>query len=176
LYNLKRKQIYKGKIVDLGLETVQINANQPAATFEIVRHPGGAVVAAINDDQQVCLLRQYRHAVGKWLWELPAGKIDNREPPDQTIVRELEEEAGVIAKSWHQLGEIVSSPGVLDEVLYLYLAQDLSSTAFDHEPHEYIEIHWIALDKAIDMAITGEIIDAKTIINLIKAAHFINAR
>ena len=173
---MKRKQIYKGKIVDLGIETVRINANQAEATFEIVRHPGGAVVTAINDDQKVCLLRQYRHAVGKWLWELPAGKIDNKESPDQTIVRELEEEAGVVAKNWQQLGEIVSSPGILDEVLYLYLAQDLSTTRTDHELHEYIEIHWIAFDKAMKMAVSGEIIDAKSIINLVKAAHFLNAQ
>ena len=173
---MKRKQIYKGKIVDLVLETVQINANQPAATFEIVRHPGGAVVAAVNNDHQVCLLRQYRHAVGKWLWELPAGKIDNRESPDQTIVRELEEEAGVVAKSWQKLGEIVTSPGILDEVLYLYLAENLSDTDFDHELHEYIEIHWITLNKAVDMARSGEIIDAKSIINLLKAEQFINSR
>lgn len=173
---MKRKQIYKGKIVDLGLETVQIDAGQPAATFEIVRHPGGAVVAAINETRQVCLLRQYRHAVAKWLWELPAGKIDNSESPDVTIRRELEEEAGMIAKNWHRLGEIVTSPGVMDEVLYLYLAEDLSATQIDHEMHEYIEIHWTALDEAVDMAMSGKIVDAKTIITLIRAGQYISAR
>ena len=173
---MKRKQIFKGKIVDLGLETVQIFEDLPEATFEIVRHPGGAAVAAINDKGAVCILRQYRHAVGKWLWELPAGKIDNKESPDLTIIRELKEEAGLVAGNWHQLGEIVSSPGILDEVLYLYLAQDLSVTDIDHELHEYIEIHWIPLEKAIDMAIMGEIIDAKSIINLIRAAHFLKAQ
>ena len=173
---LERKQIYNGKVIDLGIETVQIVPDQPAATLEIIRHPGGAVVAAINDTQQVCLLKQYRHAVGKWLWELPAGKIDNKESPDQTITRELAEEAGVSAKNWHHLGEIVSSPGILDEVLYLYLARDLSVTQTEHELHEYIEVHWIAFDKAVKMALNGEIIDAKTIINLVKAADFIRAK
>ena len=173
---MKRKQIYKGKIVDLGLETVQINPGEPEATFEIVRHPGGAAVAAINHNLEVCVLKQYRHAVNSWLWELPAGKIDHNESPDKTIVRELEEEAGLVAKEWHKLGEIVSSPGILDEILHLYLAQDLSATDVDHEIHEYIEIHWIDLDKAVDMAVSGEMTDAKSIINLIRAAHFIKAR
>ena len=172
--NLKRKQIYKGKIVDLGLETVKIFEDQPAATFEIVRHPGGAAVVAISEEGKVCLLRQYRHAVGQWLWELPAGKIDDCEPPEQTITRELQEEAGILAGQWRKLGEMVSSPGILDEVLHLYLAQELSQTHTEHEVHEYIEIHWIQFDKAIAMALEGDITDAKSIITLLRAQHYLD--
>ena len=169
----ERKQIYKGKIVDLGLETVQISPNKPAALLEIVRHPGGAAVVAINNKNQICLLKQYRHAVGQWLWELPAGKIDDNEPPVQTIKRELQEEAGVIAQQWDELGHIVSSPGILDEVLYLYLARDLTSTEINHELHEYIEIHWLDLDLAVEMALNNEIIDAKSIITLLRAKELL---
>ena len=168
-----RKQIYKGEIVDLGLETVQISEDKPAATLEIIRHPGGAAVVAINSNKQVCLLKQYRHAVGQWLWELPAGKIDNKEPPEQTIKRELAEEAGIVAEQWHKLGEMVSSPGILDEILYLYMAKNLSETETEHELHEYIEIHWINFDKAIEMAHSNEIIDAKSIIALFRAQQFL---
>ncbi len=169
----ERKQIYKGKIVDLGLETVQISPDKPAATLEIVRHPGGAVVVAINEKNEICLLKQYRHAVGQWLWELPAGKIDNKESPAQTIKRELEEEAGVIAHRWDELGVTVPSPGILDEVLYLYLAADLTPSQSNHELHEYIEIHWLDLDQAVEMALSNEIIDAKSIIALLRAKAFL---
>ena len=169
LSDLKRKQIYKGAIVDLGLETFQLDPDRPPATFEIVRHPGGAAVAALNGNSEVCLLKQYRHAVSQWLWELPAGKIDDQEPPAKTIRRELEEEAGILAESWTPLGQIVSSPGILDEVLHLYLARELSQTPTQHERHEYIEIHWIDFSKAVDMALDGEITDAKSIITLLRA-------
>lgn len=172
---MKRKHIYKGKIIDLVQETVRVNPGEPEATFEIVRHPGGAVVAAISENRQVCLLRQYRYVVDRWLWELPAGKIDNNESPNHTVVRELREEAGLKADRWHYLGEIISSPGILDEVLHLFVAQGLSEVGIHHEPHEYIEVHWIDLDKALDMAASGEISDAKSIINLIRAANFINS-
>ncbi len=168
----QRQQIYKGKIVDLGLETVQISQDKPAATLEIVRHPGGAAVVAIDSGHKVCLLKQYRHAVGQWLWELPAGKMDNNEPPEQTIKRELQEEAGIIANKWNSLGKMVSSPGILDEVLYLYLARDLAQTETEHELHEYIEVHWLEFDKAIEMAQKNEIIDAKSIIALFRAQRF----
>jgi ADP-ribose pyrophosphatase len=114
--------------------------------------------------------------VDRWLWELPAGKIDNHESPDLTIVRELREEAGLKAGNWHHLGKIISSPGILDEVLHLYVAQDLSATGIDHELHEYIEVHWIDMSEAVDMAVKGEIEDAKSIINLIRAANFLKAR
>ena len=172
--NLKRKDIYKGAVIDLALETVQIDPDKPAATLEIVHHPGGAAVVAVNDSHQVCLLRQYRHAAGQWLWELPAGKIDNREPPQQTIKRELQEEAGMTAKHWRELGHIVSSPGVLDEVLHLYLATQLTPCHTDHELHEYIEIHWLDFHKAVMMALDGEIIDAKSIIALLRAQYVLN--
>jgi len=171
----QRRQIYKGEIVDLGLETIQISVDKPAVTLEIIRHPGGAAVVALNKENEVCLLKQYRHAVDKWLWELPAGKIDNHEPPLQTIKRELREEAGITATQWNQLGQMVSSPGILDEVLYLYLARNLASTQTEHELHEYIEIHWMNFDSALEMAQNNEIIDGKSIIALFRAQHFINS-
>ena len=168
---IERKSIFKGQIVDLGLETVQISPDKPPATLEIVRHPGGAAVVAIDDTDQVCLLKQYRHAVGQWLWELPAGKIDDGEPPEQTIVRELREEAGCVAAQWDKLGEMVSSPGILDERLHLYLARDLSAVGIEHELHEYIEIHWIDFNQAMNMIYSGELIDAKSIAALTRAKH-----
>src|SRR6188768_2292505 len=108
---LSLKNHFKGRVIEVNVERVQL-PNGSVADLEIIHHPGGATVVAINERREVCLLRQFRHAASGWLWELPAGKIDNREPPLETAQRELEEEGGVTARRWESLGDIVSSPGV----------------------------------------------------------------
>ena len=162
-----RQGIHKGKVVDLGMERVTLPDGKHM-DLEVVRHPGGAAVAALDMQQRVCLLRQYRHAAGGWLWELPAGKIDPGEQPDQTAERELEEEAGLKATRWETLGSFLSTPGFCDERIHLFLATDLHTVATRHEQHEVIEVHWIALEKALGMIETGEIDDGKTVIGLLK--------
>ena len=84
--------VFSGRVIEVNVERVQL-PNGSIAELEIIRHPGGAAVVALAADNRICLLRQFRHAVGGWIWELPAGKIDNREPPLDTARRELEEEA-----------------------------------------------------------------------------------
>ncbi|MCG6861577.1 MAG: NUDIX hydrolase [Chromatiaceae bacterium] len=165
---LQRRTIYRGKIVDLGLETVKL-PNGETADLEIVRHPGGAAAVALDARGQVCLLHQYRHAAGGWLWELPAGKLDPGETPFRTAQRELEEEAGVEAADWEDLGSMHSSPGILAEVIHLYLARGLRSTAKEHETHEVIEIHWLPFEQALHWCSEGTITDAKTLIGLYRA-------
>ncbi len=135
-----RKSIYKGEVVDLGLERVTL-PNRQTMQLEVVRHPGGAAVVVLDNDNRVCLLRQYRHAAGCWLWELPAGKIDTPESPQHTALRELQEEAGLIAKDLQMLGSFLSTPGFCDERIYLYLARDFTTTDTDRHPHEVIEVH-----------------------------------
>ena len=164
----ERKPIYQGEVVNLGLETVTL-PNQQVLQLEVVRHPGGAAVVALDDSDQVCLLRQYRHASGGWLWELPAGKIDHPESPQHTARRELQEEAGLTAKQWHCLGNFLSTPGFCDERIHLYLAQTLGQTETDRHPDEVIEVHWINFEQALEWVHGGEIVDAKTIIGLLLA-------
>ncbi len=164
----RRKQVYHGRIIDLNLETVTL-PNGVQAELEIVRHPGGAAAVALDAQQRVCLLRQFRHAAGGWLWELPAGKLDAGETPLTTARRELQEEAGVAAARWQALGRLVSSPAVLTEVIHLFLARDLTAVEAGHEQHEVIEVHWIALDQALAWAATDTILDAKTAIGLFRA-------
>ena len=159
--------IYRGKIIDLYLEQVAL-PNGAVAELEIVRHPGGAAVVALDLENRVCLLRQYRHAAGGWLWELPAGKLDPGEPPLATAQRELQEEAGLRAARWESLGKIVSSPGVFTEVVHLFLARDLSSTPAKAEAHEVFEVHWVPLTTALAQARAGEIVDAKTVVGLFR--------
>ena len=165
---LRRKPIYRGKIVDLGLETLEL-PNGESAQLEIVRHPGGAAAVAVDRQGRVCLLRQYRHAAGGWLWELPAGKLDPGETPLGTARRELVEEAGVEADEWTDLGPMHSSPGILTEVVHLYLAKGLRQTAQSLEAHEVIEINWVPFLQTLDWCRDGTITDAKTLVGLFRA-------
>lgn len=156
---------YRGRIVDVDVERVTL-PNGESADLEVVRHPGGAAVVALDDADRVCLLRQYRHAVGDWLWELPAGKLEPNEPPMATARRELQEEAGVMAATWTPLGEVVSSPGVFTEVIHLFAARGLSFGAADTEAHEVLEVHWVPVAEALEWARDGTIRDAKTLAGL----------
>lgn len=166
----QRTTIYQGRIIRLDVESVTL-PNGAVAELEIVHHPGGAAAVALDENGNVCLLRQYRHAAAGWLWELPAGKLDAGEAPLTAAQRELEEEAGVRATHWAPLGKYLSSPGVFTETLHLFLAQGLVPTTSQHEAHELIEVHWLPFDKAVAMAHAGEILDGKTVIGLLRAQH-----
>jgi 8-oxo-dGTP pyrophosphatase MutT (NUDIX family) len=104
------------------------------------------------------------------VWELPAGRLEPGEPPEDTARRELLEEAGCKAGQWQSLGSILASPGVFDEVIHLYLARGLEQHDSRHEEHEVIEVHWVPLAEAVRQATDGAIRDAKTVIGLMRAA------
>ena len=169
----RRTTGYSGKIIDVYLETVKL-PNGRITELEIVRHPGGAAAVALDARDRVCLLRQYRHVAGGWLWELPAGKIDSREDPLLTARRELEEEAGIRAGRWDSLGDLLSSPGVFAEVIHLYLARDLALVEPAPAEDEVIEVHWLPFTEALSWAYAGEVRDAKTIIGLLRARWFVH--
>jgi ADP-ribose pyrophosphatase len=162
------KPVFNGRIVQLTLDQVTL-PNGHVTELEVIHHPGGAAVVALDDRQQVCLLRQYRHVTGGWLWELPAGKLDNQEPPLQAAHRELREEAGIDAGDWLSLSTMHSSPGVFTEVVHLFLARNLTQVGHQQQPSEVIEIHWLPFQQAIAMALQGDISDAKTVIGLLRA-------
>ena len=122
----ERRRAFAGRVIAVDVERVEL-PNGALADLEIIRHPGGAAAVAINAAREVCLLRQYRYALGGWLWELPAGKLDGGEQPLRAARRELAEEAGVTAARWTPLGEFVSSPGVFTEVVHLFLATRLAT-------------------------------------------------
>ncbi|MEJ2687369.1 MAG: NUDIX hydrolase [Gammaproteobacteria bacterium] len=154
--------------MNLGLESVRLPDGQ-TMELEVVRHPGGAAVVALDDDRQVCLLRQYRHAAGGWLWELPAGKVDDGEDAESTARRELREEAGLLAAQWRPLATMLSTPGFCNERIALFLATDLQQVATDHQRHELIEIHWLPFATARQWCHEGRIQDAKSMIGLLLA-------
>ncbi len=163
-----REQIYKGRVVDLGIEQVTLPDGRKFP-LEVVRHPGGATVAAVNDSGEVCLVKQLRHCAGGFIVELPAGKLEPRELPLPTARRELEEEAGLVARNWHDLGTMLSTPGFCDEVIYLYLATGLTQVPTRHEEDEIIEVFWMNLDEACAQALSSKITDSKTVIGLLRA-------
>jgi len=163
------RSIYEGKVLRLGIESLTLPNGEPLE-LEVVRHPGGAAVVALDDADRVCLLRQYRHAAGGWLWELPAGKIDPGETPKTTARRELAEEAGLEAADWLKLGQCLTTPGFCDEVIHLYLARRLESVPTEHHAHELIEVHWLNFDTALNQVHDGTLRDAKTLLGLLLAA------
>lgn len=171
---IRTRRIHSGRLIQLSKDTVALpNGNE--VELDIVHHPGGAVVVALSDKQEICLLRQFRHAAGGAIWELPAGCIDREDAtPITTARRELEEEAGVVAEDWRELGAIYTSPGFCDELLYLYLARDLRETRTAHGKDELIEVHWLSVDKVLRMALDNQIQDAKTVAGLFKARPFID--
>jgi 8-oxo-dGTP pyrophosphatase MutT (NUDIX family) len=164
---------FTGRVIRVTTDEVLL-PNGHRAALEVVHHPGGAVAVAVDAGRRVCLLRQYRYVADGWLWELPAGKLEPREPPLVTAQRELAEEAGVSARDWRALGTALSSPGVFTEVLHLFLATGIAPAAAAHERAEVIEIHWLPFETACEWALDGTITDSKTVIGLLRARFAIS--
>jgi ADP-ribose pyrophosphatase len=163
------RRIYAGRVITLNVEQVRL-PNGRLAELEIVHHPGGAAVVALDAERRVCLLRQYRHAAGGWIHELPAGKLDDGEPPLTCARRELAEEAGMEALNWQLLGRLVPSPGVLTEVIHVFLAHGLTPVPARLEPHEVLEVEWVPFHEALHRARTAQLADGKTVAGLCWAA------
>jgi len=168
---MTNKLLHKGSLIELHKERVEL-INGGHTYFDIVKHPGGAVIAAINEQNEVCLLKQWRHAIDQFIWEFPAGCLEPNEPPMNTAKRELEEEAGVTALQWRDLGKVTVSPGFSNEILYFFEARDLQPGTVKLDEAEQLEAHWLPLDEAIAMAQSGEIIDAKTLALLLRIASY----
>jgi ADP-ribose pyrophosphatase len=171
----KLTEIYQGRVLRFTVEEVRL-PNDHVATLEMVHHPGGAAVVALDDEGRICLVRQYHHAVRDWIWEIPAGKIDNKDPPLTTAKRELEEEAGRLASEWHSLGEFLPSPGFLTEVVYLFFATGLKTVQNQLEATEVLEAHWLPFEQTLEMAQSGELRDGKSLAALLRARPYVEAK
>lgn len=166
------KTIYKGRVLDLTLEEARL-PNQQVIHLEIIRHPGAAAVVPIREDGRVVMIRQYRHAAGGMIYEVPAGRLDGGEAPLACAKRELREEAGYEASRWESLGAILTTPGFTDEKIHLFLARDLKRVPQDLEADEVIEVEDHSLESLVGMIGRGEVVDGKTICALTKAYFFL---
>jgi ADP-ribose pyrophosphatase len=154
--------IHKGRILDVRLEQVTLPTGA-RVTLEMVRHPGASAIVALDDDEHVTLVHQFRHAAGGFIWEVPAGTLDPREPPDACARRELREETGLEAREWTVLGSILTSPGFCDERIHLFLAQGLSHGVQQLDHDEILSLRRLPFREALRMIQDGEIQDAKSI-------------
>lgn len=166
----ERKILFQGLVVDLEQMEVKIG-EKGWHVFQIVRHPGGVGILPLHDDGTVTLIRQLRPAVGHWMLEIPAGRLDPGEDPAECGARELLEETGLVASKLEPLGLLYSSPGVFDEAIHLFLATGLVQKDAEPEHYEDIESARIPLKEALEMAAKGEISDGKTSVALFRTAH-----
>jgi ADP-ribose pyrophosphatase len=158
--------IYNGKIFNVALEKVTL-PNGVIKDREVIRHPGAAAMVPLLDDGNVVLVKQHRHAVNDYLWEIPAGTLEPHEEPVACARRELIEETGYEATNFDKLTEILPAPGYTDEHIHIFLATGLTLGEQRLEDDEVLTVQPTPFDKAIEMIKTGEIQDAKTIVGLL---------
>ncbi|MCI8360431.1 MAG: NUDIX hydrolase [Clostridiales bacterium] len=164
--NLKEETLsqdykYQGRIINLRVDDIRLPNGNPAKR-EVVEHPGGVCVAALTDDMEVLMVRQFRYPYQEVVLEVPAGKRERGEDPLICGKRELREETGAVAQTYTFMGELYPSPGYCGEVIYLYLATDLTFEAMDPDEDEFLEPERIPLSRLVEMTLSGEIKDAKT--------------
>lgn len=168
----QRRTLHRGKFLEMTAESVELPDGR-AIELELVRHPGAAAVVPLDADGNVLLVRQYRHAADGWLLEVPAGKLDAGESAEDCARRELEEEAGVRAAHLRSLGFIWPSPGFTDEVIHLFLAENLTSVPQRLEHDELLTVERRTLAEAVSLAAGGGIDDAKSVTALLRAARLL---
>lgn len=163
---LNRQEIFKGKIIDVELDTVKL-PNGKTAKREVVLHNAASGMLAVDNDGKILFVRQYRHPIGKELLELPAGIVEQGETPMECALREIEEETAHKAGNIELLTAFHTSAGFSNEVIYVYLCTGLTKGSFNFDEDEFITNIRLTLDEAIDKIFTGEITDSKTIIGLL---------
>lgn len=167
-----RKTIYKGGVFKLVRENVTLE-NGTSTDVEFIEHPGAAAIVPLLSDNRVVMLKQYRHALKKVIWEIPAGTLDPEEKVLDCAKRELIEETGYSAGQWHRLGEITPVPGYSNERIHIYLARDLQSVEQNLDADEIIQVQEVEIQKALEMIGGGCIQDAKSIAGLLMASGWL---
>ncbi len=167
---------YTGRVINLDIDTVKF-PNGSTGKLEVVRHPGASAVVPFLDDPgstdpRILLLRQFRHAAEGYIWEIPAGRLDPGELPDQCARRELAEETGMRAGRLERLTTFYTTPGFTDERIHLFLADGLEEGSHRHEVDEFIELCPTRWSVALGMIKRGEIVDGKTLIALLYTEEF----
>lgn len=165
---LTSKPVYPGKVVQLRIDRIALPDGR-VTELEIIRHPGASAVVPIDAAGRAVLLRQYRHAAGGWIHEVPAGKLDPGETPEECAHREVAEETGYSVGKLEPLGWIWTTPGFTDEKIWLYAGRELTETGQSLDADELLEVVRIDLTEAVAMAARGDIQDSKTVCALLRA-------
>jgi ADP-ribose pyrophosphatase len=161
---------FEGRVIDVSSERLKY-ANGREYDIDFVRHPGAAAVVAVDAQDRLCVVRQYRHGIADFLWEIPAGKLDRGEAPEVCAVRELAEETGVTARRWSSLGLYIPAPGIFTEVIHLFLAQELEVGTASPDADEELEIEWLPFREAFERVARGDWNDGKTAMALLRAQY-----
>ena len=163
---LSHEEIYRGKIVTLHVDTIR-QASGTSTIREVVLHPGGVTAIPVLKDGRLMLIRQFRYPIGKFILELPAGKLDSGQTPLETIAREIEEETGYCAGTLTQECTFYTTPGFSNESIHLFLARDLTLKGQRLEEGEHITVVFLSLEECLEKIRTGEIDDGKTILGIL---------
>lgn len=167
------KEIFDGQVVKLRVDTVELSDGS-RHTREVIRHPGGVGILALDENNNVFMVRQYRSGAKGVLLEIPAGKLEYGENPETCGKRELIEETGYAAKTFIHLGNFLVTPAYCEEVINIYLAKELTEKSQHLDDGEFLNVEKIPFDTLYEMVINNEITDAKTIIAVLKAKAFID--
>ncbi len=163
--------VYQGNVFRLLRENVTLG-NGVTIDLDIIHHPGASAIVPVSHRNEVVLIKQYRHAIGDFIWEIPAGTLNEDETPLECAKRELTEETGFSTDIWQPLGEITPVPGYSDERIYIFLATNLVPAKQNLDKDEILDVYEIGLDNAIEMIYKGLIQDGKTIAGLFMAIHW----
>jgi ADP-ribose pyrophosphatase len=161
------KHLYSGRVVNLSVEKIALPDGNEISR-EVVHHPGAVAIVPMLSPDEVVLIKQFRYCAGKALWEIPAGTLEPGESPAACAARELTEETGYRAGKMVPMGGVYTSPGFCNEFLHLFLAADLEHCGLKLDPDERIEVHTMSMNEALRKIESGEIVDAKTIVGLLK--------
>jgi ADP-ribose pyrophosphatase len=172
---LSTTRVFSGRLLNVDRETIR-NPRGEVVELEMIRHPGASAVVPLLDpdseDPEVLVIRQFRHASGGMIWEIPAGVLDQGESPEACAARELLEETGARARQLDHLSSIYTTPGFTDELIHLFLATGLEITTPTHQADEFIEIEPRRMSRLLEMIRNGEIVDGKTVVALLFVAGF----
>ena len=164
--------LHQGRVFRLVNEEYTLK-NGVTSDMDFIQHPGAAAMVPILNQTEIVLIKQYRHAIREFIWEIPAGTMDPEESAIHCAKRELIEEIGYSANDWHQLGTITPLPDCTDECIHIFLASDLLPAKQDLDDDEMLNVHIMELSKALEMILSGEIQDGKTISGLFLAFNWL---
>jgi ADP-ribose pyrophosphatase len=169
----KTEQIFNGRIVTLEVYTVRL-PDGALTKREVIRHPGAVAIVALDTDQNVLLVKQFRSGASQTMLEIPAGLLERGEAPDACALRELREETGFAARQMEALGGLHTAPGYTNEYIHLYYATDLIAAPLAQDADEFIEVQRVPFQQALSMIERSNITDAKSVIGLLRVARMLN--